>query len=154
MTQAVIAHQQDVAVAEALTTRDKVFLVEDEMRKHPPREVPIKHTFGGGMYAREAFLPKDTLATGRIHKQEQINIVSQGDISVLTEQGWIRFKAPSTIVSPLGTKRLVYAHEDTTWVTILRTDLTDPELIFQTCTAESEAEYMASLAASPVKELT
>lgn len=121
--------------------RERVHAFEEIMRKAEPRPIEVKHHFAHGVYAREVFLPKDTLATGRIHKFSQVNIISQGEISVLTENGPIRLKAPATVISPPGTKRLVYAHEDTVWTTIIGTHATDTETIVAELTFETEEEY-------------
>lgn len=101
-----------------LSMRDKVLRLEQELLKGEPIELPVNHHFAKGLYARELFIPAGTVLTGKIHRFEQINIISQGEISVLTEEGIVRIKAPYTLVSPPGTKRVGYAHEDTVWTTI------------------------------------
>lgn len=121
--------------------REAVLAVENEMRKIEPRTIEVKHHFAHGVYAREVFLPKGTLATGKIHKYTQVNIVSQGDISVLTENGEIRLTAPATVISPPGTKRLVYAHEDTVWTTILGSHETDVAKLEAELVVDTEEEY-------------
>ena len=126
-----------------LTVRDQVTLIEDEMRKHPRIEIPMRHYFSPGVYAREITIPAGTLLTGRIHKYEQLNILSSGEISVLTEEGMKRVKAPFTIVSPAGTKRIAYAHTECVWTTILGTDETDPDKIEQLFTVATEREFLA-----------
>jgi hypothetical protein len=100
------------------SVREKLAYLEQEMKKCPQVEIKVMHHFSKGVYAREIFIPKGTLLTGKIHKTEHMNIISQGDISVLTENGPKRVKAPHTMVSPPGTKRAGYAHEDTVWTTI------------------------------------
>ena len=126
----------------ALSLRDKVNLIEGEMRKQPQREIPIRHYFSPGVYAREITIPADTLLTGRVHKFAQLNILSGGEISVLTEEGIVRVKAPFTVVSPPGTKRIAYAHTECTWTTILHTEETDPDKIEELFTVETDQEYL------------
>lgn len=125
-----------------LSDRAKVELLETEMRKHEQRAIPIKHYFSPGVYAREITIPADTLLTGRVHKYAQLNILSGGEISVLTADGMQRVKAPFTIVSPPGTKRVAYAHTECTWTTILATEETDPELIEALFTVATEQEFL------------
>jgi hypothetical protein len=108
----------DTITPNATTVREKLAALEAEMKKHPSVEIKTTHHFAKGVYAREIFIPKGTLLTGKIHKTEHLNIVSQGDISVLTEHGPKRVKAPFTMVSQAGIKRAGYAHEDTVWTTI------------------------------------
>lgn len=89
----------------------------------------ITHYFAPGVYAREMWMPKDCLITGKIHLTEHLNILSQGVVSVSNQGKSIMMHAPYTFVSPVGTKRAIYAHEDSTWTTIHATDLTDPDEI-------------------------
>ncbi len=80
---------------------------------------PLKHTFSENLYVREIFIPKGTLLVGKIHRHSHPNILMTGEVSVVTETGGTeRLKAPMSMVSKPGTKRIVYAHEDTIWVTI------------------------------------
>lgn len=97
--------------------RDKMERLESEMRKNVQVELETRHYFAKGLYAREIVIPKDTLLTGLIHKFEQINICS-GDITIVTDEGNVRLTGYHTVVSPPGTKRAGYAHDDTVWTTI------------------------------------
>jgi len=119
-----------------------VSIIEEEMRKLDQIEIPVRHHFSPGVYAREITIPAGTLLTGRIHKFEQLNILSGGEISVLTHEGMKRVKAPFTVVSPPGTKRIAYAHTECTWTTILATEERNPELIEAMFTVETEREFL------------
>jgi len=125
-----------------LSTRDKINVIEDEMRKHPQVDLPLKHYFSPGVYARELFIPAGTLLTGKIHKYMNLNILSAGEMAVMTGDEMKRVKAPFTVVSPPGTKRIAYAFTDCVWTTILGTEETDPDLIEDKFTASSEREYL------------
>lgn len=101
------------------TVRERILYLEDAMKRSPCQiDIPPVHTFAKGLYARSITIPKGTLLTGEIHKEEHLNIVSQGDISVLTEDGPKRVQAPCLMVSRPGTKRVGYAHDETVWTTI------------------------------------
>lgn len=122
--------------------RDKIERLEGMMRQVESHiEIKPVHRFAKGLYAREIFIPKGTLLTGKIHKQEHLNIVAKGDISVLTEAGPQRVQAPCTIVSQPGTKRVGYAHEDTVWITVHATDVTDVEKIDSELVVDTYEEY-------------
>lgn len=111
------------------------------------KQFEIKHTFANGIYVRDIFIPKGILGTGRIHKYDHPYFILQGDISVATEyEGVQRLRAPLSLISRAGTKRLVYAHEDTRWITIHRTDETDlDKLIVEIMTTSyEEFERMAA----------
>jgi len=107
----------------------------------PKIDFHVEHHFSNGVYARELHIPAGTILTGKIHKHQNLNILLKGEISVLTESGIKRIKAPYTIVSPPGTKRIAFAHEDCIWTTIHGTDETDVAVIEREFTADSADEY-------------
>lgn len=101
-----------------IEVRNKILSFEEELRKLPQTDIPPVHYFADGIYAREITIPKGTVLTGKIHKTEHLNIISKGEISVVTEEGNKRIVSPCTFVAKPGTKRVGYAHEDTVWTTI------------------------------------
>ena len=122
--------------------REFILAVEGKMRELPGQmEIEPIHHFSKGIYARELRIPAGTLLTGKIHKFENLNIISQGDISVFTEEGVKRIQAPCTLVSPPGTKRIGYAHTDTVWTTIHATEETDLQALESELIAASFEEF-------------
>lgn len=79
---------------------------------------PIDPKYGCGVYAREIFIPKGYVLTGKIHKYAHLNFVMKGRILVADETGKRRIEAPCVFLSSPGIKRIGYAEEDTIWVTI------------------------------------
>jgi len=120
----------------------KLFVIEEGLKKLPQVSIPKRHYFSSGIYAREIDIAKGSLIIGMLHKHSQINIVSKGEISVLTEDGWKRVKAPYTFESPAGTKRAGYAHEDTVWTTFIGTEEKDPEKMDDLLTIGSYQEFL------------
>jgi len=78
----------------------------------------LKHSFSDGIYAREIFIPKGTALTGKIHKHDCHIFLMKGDITIVSEEGKKRLKAPCSFISTAGVKRVGYAHEDTIWVNV------------------------------------
>ena len=113
------------------------------------RELEVKHTFQDGMYMRELHIPKGTLLVGKVHKLACMNLVTKGDISVVTELGSGRVQAGYSAPSPAGIQKLGFAHEDTVFVNVFRTDETDPEKIDQAIAWDS---YEMAELASPIIE--
>lgn len=105
-------------------------------------EIPLKHHFSKDVYAREIFIPKGTFLVGKIHKFENLNILSSGELSIISIEGCARVKAPFTVVSPAGVKRLAYAHEDSVWTTIHGTNEKDVEKIEDQFIAKSYEEIL------------
>jgi hypothetical protein len=97
--------------------------------------IPITNYFSKDVYAREMKLKKGTYLVGKIHKFQNLNILSEGEVSVISIDGVFRVKAPYTFVASAGAKRLFYAHEDCTWTVIhgtTETNVDEIEKIFIT----------------------
>ncbi len=80
---------------------------------------PLVHSFGGGMYVREVFIPAGMMLTGKIHKHEHPNFLMQGKVSMITEDGGaLLMEGPQSMMSPSGCKRALYTHTPTWWITV------------------------------------
>jgi hypothetical protein len=118
-----------------LVNGSKILMLEEAMRTHPekvledgrPIELETIHHFAPGIYARELRIPAGVLLTGKIHKTEHLNMLVKGRIEIANAEGSREMIAPQIFVSPPGTKRAGYAHEDSVWVTIHATEETDLE---------------------------
>lgn len=126
----------------AIPILDKVLAAEKYLKQLPQRELKVEHHFSFGVYARVLYIPADTILTGKLHKYPQINLLREGDISVLVGSKIKRLKGPLVVASPAGTKRIAYAHKDTIWVTIHGTQLTDVDEIEKMFVAQDEKEYL------------
>ena len=90
---------------------------------------PLVHNFADGMYIRQITMPAGQIIVSKTHGQTHPYFILEGDVSVLTEDGVKRFKAPYSGITTEGTKRVLYTHEDTVWTTVQRTNETDLEKI-------------------------
>jgi hypothetical protein len=125
-----------------IDSRNKIYEWENIVKQHKQIELEVKHIFSHGVYARELHIPAGVILTGHVHKFENLNILSKGRISVLTEQGMIEVEAPFTIVSPPGTKRIAKAITDCIWTTIHGTFETDLNIIENSFIATTEQEWL------------
>lgn len=114
-------------VTDPLKMREGILRVEKKISEIPgaivghdndAKNLPLKHTFVDGAYVREIFMPKGTLLTSKIHKVCHPYFIMKGECSVLTDEGVVRLKAPYQGITKPGTKRILYIHEDCTWITI------------------------------------
>lgn len=106
-------------------TRKKIADFENILKSVPGAktgdmdECPLTHKFADGIYVREIFIPKGTVVVGKIHKHSHPNFLMKGEVTVVTENGGTeRLKAPLSMISKAGTKRVVIAHEDSIWITV------------------------------------
>jgi len=81
-------------------------------------------------------MPKDLVIATKIHNQNHPFFVMKGECSVYTEKGMQRIKAPYHGITEAGTKRLLYIHEECTWVTVHCTDKLTLEEIENQCIAK------------------
>lgn len=116
-------------------SRNTLMQLQAAVSELPPAETPLRHYFAGGIYARELTIPAGVVVVGKIHKHEHLLIVSQGDVSILTEEGPRRVQAPCTLIGKPGIKRAAFAHSDTVVTCFHATDETDLDKI--------EAQFIA-----------
>lgn len=123
--------------------RIKVMELQKNMKESGDSlQLLVTHHFAPGSYAREIFHPKGVVVIGKIHRHAHVNVISKGEVHVVSEFGTKRIKAPATFVSQPGTKRCVYALEDTVWTTIHATDETDLKKIEEEIIAPSYEELI------------
>lgn len=106
-------------------TLEQIQRLESYLLTLPQLPDDTHHHFADGLYARELRIPKGAVLTGKVHRQQHLNFLIKGDITVWTEQGMKRLRAPAIIVSQPGTKRVGYAHADCVWVTVHASKETD-----------------------------
>ena len=114
----------------------------------------ITHYHAPGLYGREMWMPAGYMITGKIHKTEHICVLSQGKVTVANGGTSVTYEAPTTIVSPVGAKRAIYAHEDSVWTNFHATELDDPEEIEEEIIAESFEELDALLEHEELKRIS
>lgn len=99
-------------------TLEDIYVLQEILSKLATRcQFVVKHYWINGVYAREMLIPKGSCLVGKMHEHDQMTVITKGDISVMTEDGMIRVKAPYVMTSRGGVKRAGYAHEDTIFMT-------------------------------------
>lgn len=103
--------------------------LEDTLESEGLNEVGIINDMGlidilcGNMYSRALTIYKGTFLTGKIHKKPYIDIFVSGDVTVKNfiegeEESIERLTEFKFLQGIPGRKRVLYAHEDTLWITI------------------------------------
>ena len=100
------------------TLNDKLFALEALMLEQPQVDLPLRHWFCNGMYAREFSVPAGTLLTGAVHRHDSIAVMQQGRVRVVNADGTEQdIVAPATFVQSAGLKRVGLVLEDMVWTT-------------------------------------
>lgn len=126
-------------------SNDRVSQLEAMVLTAPQVDLQTEHKLSGGMYARTIFIPAGTVLTGATHKRDHINVMV-GDITVSTDEGMRRLTGFNVLETKAGMKRCGFAHADTQWTTISRTDLTVIGDIEDELVVESERLQTRTLA--------
>lgn len=84
--------------------------------------VPKDAKYECAVYAREIFLPKDSVIVGKIHRHAHLAFLLQGKVHIVTEHGKTILEAPCTFISEAGVKRVLYVEEDAIVTTVHLTE--------------------------------
>ena len=103
-----------VSELERIGHDENVWMSDKELQERNP----VKHTFTDGYYMREIFSPSGQLLISKIHKKEHAYFLMEGELSILTEEGVFRIKAPHQGITKPGTKRVIYTHSDVSFITV------------------------------------
>ncbi len=95
----------------------------------PQVDIETKHTFCDGVYSREIIIPAGVCLVGAKHKTNHFYVVSKGLCCVSIDDVKTTIKAPHTGITEPGTKRVIYAIEDTVFTTFHPTKETDIDKI-------------------------
>ena len=107
-----------------MVSREAMEQVEGALKSvnEPPPLIPSAHHFADcGIYARETYIPEDTIVMGKIHRYSTINFITMGMVKAINPEQPDANKimvAPYTFVSPGGSKRCVVALADSIWITV------------------------------------
>ena len=77
-----------------------------------------KHIFADGIYVRQMTIEKGEIIIGAIHKHLHVWFLLSGNITVLTEDKLEEYKAPCTVLSTPGIKRIIYGNEESIFTNV------------------------------------
>lgn len=125
-TQIIVADSRVIEQALTyFTTPEQIEALEGELLSVGSIDVPVKHSFCKGVYARQITIPKWTFAIGHAHSDECLNIVTAGSVSVVLDGIVTRVTAPACFVSAPFQRKVGFVHDDLTWITVHATDEKD-----------------------------
>lgn len=102
---------------------------EKELLQLPQVSCPVVHHFGPNLCIREVFMPAGTLAIGHRQKFEHMNIMLQGKVMVIDDNGNTQIlTAPLIFVGKPG-RKIGYVLEDMVWQNVYATDLKDVDAV-------------------------
>jgi len=141
----------------AMSNREKIDVIEWiilNKLENIVDDLIITNYIKGGVYAREMKAPAGIVITGKVHEFDHINILSEGEISVMTDEGMMRVKAPFTIESKAGIRRIGYTHTPVTWTSIHATEMTDITELEQKLFTIPNIDWVENLFKKDIEVLT
>ena len=79
---------------------------------------PMKHTFADGIYVRQMDMKAGSVVVGAIHNHLHVWFLLAGHLTVATEESVEEFVAPCYVLASSGSKRVIYAVEDSIFVNV------------------------------------
>ena len=131
--------------------QQQIIDLQPMMMQLPQVDCPVVHRFGPGVYIREVSAPAGTFAVGHRQTQDHLNVLLQGRVAVLSDDGSVHeLAAPLVFVGKPG-RKVGYVMEDMVWQNIYATTETDVEKLEAMFLDkhESWAEHLVSTAPAP-----
>ena len=79
---------------------------------------PLKHMFADGIYVRQMDMKAGSMVVGAIHNHLHVWFLLTGHLAVATEDSVEEFLAPCYVLATPGSKRVIYAVEDSIFINI------------------------------------
>ena len=144
--------QEITKIEQKLQKRDGIIELENALMefvdgknvvKGDSEVFPLEHTFTDGIYIRQMSMKKNSFVIGKIHRHNHVWFLLTGMISVADENNTIDHIAPCYVEAPAGSKRMIYAHEDSIWVNVHAnpTDTQDLEELEELIIAKDYEEF-------------
>jgi quercetin dioxygenase-like cupin family protein len=106
-------------------------------------ETPLTHYHTKDLYGRRIIVPAGCFFTTRVHKTDHISVAFRGRITMLNAEGESQeVTAPDMFVTPAGTHRVVYVHEEVEFATIHHCEEQDDDNVVELLSFNTMTEYL------------
>jgi quercetin dioxygenase-like cupin family protein len=121
---------QSNEIQETRATRESVEALQSAMVELPQAPgMDTTHFFGGGMYCRRIAIPAGRVIVSKVHSTEHMFIGCVGELMVAGQGENYTLSPGDVIVSPIGTKRVVFSVTDVVVMTVHKTDKTSVDAL-------------------------
>jgi hypothetical protein len=108
--------EQARAIQDLIISSDAVFGDCKSIVEVP--DIPIKHLFADQVYIRQMNMKQDQVVVGAIHNHLHIWFLMEGRVIINNNGDIVEHIAPCYTVSEPGSKRIIYAIEDSVFVNV------------------------------------
>lgn len=115
------------------------FIAENNLEPVDPEPT---HYHTPELYGRRIVVPAGVVFTTKVHKSDHIAVCLRGHITVVDEHGIKKdVIAPDVFITPKGTQRIIYVHEEVEWLTVHHCEEQEIDKIEQALVCSTMAEY-------------
>jgi hypothetical protein len=115
------------------------FMVEHNLERVDPEPI---HYHTPDLYGRRIVVPAGVVFTTKVHKSDHIAVCLRGYITVVDELGIrVDVQAPDVFVTPKGTQRFIYVHEEVEWLTVHHCEEQEMDKVEKALVCETMEEY-------------
>ena len=94
------------------------------------------------LYGRRIVVPTGTVFVTKVHKSDHFAVCLRGHITIMDEHGVKKdVVAPDVFVTPKGTQRFIYVHDEVEWLTVHACKEQDLDRVENALVCETMEEY-------------
>lgn len=109
-------------------------------------EPEVLHYFGGGIYAKEAYIPADKWLVQHAHKFDHLSILAQGSVELIVDGESKEIHAPACLTIKAGKHHGVRSLTDVVWYCIHATDCEDANEVDEVIIAPIDNQQVREIA--------
>lgn len=122
-----------------ITASMRAYMVQHGLEAVDPEPT---HYHTPELYGRRLVVPTGTAFTTKVHKSDHIAVCLRGHITIMDEHGDKRdVRAPDVFITPKGTQRFIYVHEEVEWLTVHHCKEQDIDRVEKALVCDSMEEY-------------
>ena len=106
----------------------------------------VRHHFGGGVYAKETFIPADKWLVQHTHKFDHLSVLAQGSIELIVDGTVSVVHAPTCLTIQANKHHGVRSLTDVVWYCIHATDCADEDEIDNVIISEVNPQQVRQIA--------
>ena len=115
------------------------FMAENNLERVDPEPI---HYHTPELYGRRIVVPTGVVFTTKVHKSDHIAVCLRGHITIVDEHGVKKdVMAPDVFITPKGTQRVIYVHDEVEWLTVHHCEEQEIDRIEQALVCSTMAEY-------------
>lgn len=112
-----------------LPVQDRDQHIESVLLNQPQADCPVAHYFGPGVYVREVSMKAGTFAIGHRQKFPHLNVLLQGAVEMLNEDGSTDVVRAPLIFTGQPGRKVGLVLEDVIWLNVYAAEQADPAVL-------------------------